>query len=49
MKANIAGVLELEPADVNIKATTMERLGAIGKGEAIAAMCVVTIREKSSA
>ncbi|RLB82028.1 MAG: 2-C-methyl-D-erythritol 2,4-cyclodiphosphate synthase [Deltaproteobacteria bacterium] len=46
MEANIAGVLELEPADVNIKATTMEGLGAIGKGEAIAATCVVTLREK---
>jgi len=46
MRTNIAGVLELEPADVNIKATTMEGLGAIGKGEAIAAMCVVTLLEK---
>jgi len=46
MQANMANVLEVSPADVNIKATTMEGLGAIGKGEAIAAMCVVTLREK---
>ncbi|NVL90629.1 MAG: 2-C-methyl-D-erythritol 2,4-cyclodiphosphate synthase [Desulfobacterales bacterium] len=43
MQANIAGVLELKSANVNIKATTMEGLGAIGKGEAIAAMCAVTL------
>jgi 2-C-methyl-D-erythritol 2,4-cyclodiphosphate synthase len=46
MQANMASMLEVSPADVNIKATTMEGLGTIGKGEAIAAMCVVTLQEK---
>lgn len=49
MQVNIARVLELGTADVNIKATTMEGVGPIGKGEAIAAMCVVTLREKQGA
>ena len=46
MQSNIADVLEVDPRVVNIKATTMEGLGAVGKGEAIAAMCVVTLRAK---
>ena len=46
MQSNIADVLEIETGVVNIKATTMEGLGAVGKGEAMAAMCVVTLVEK---
>lgn len=43
MTKNIATALEL-PADcVNIKATTSEGLGFIGRGEGIAAMCIVMI------
>jgi 2-C-methyl-D-erythritol 2,4-cyclodiphosphate synthase len=43
MASSIAGVLNLKPGRVTIKATTMEGLGAIGKGDAIAAMCVATL------
>ena len=43
MTENIATALEL-PADcVNIKATTTEGLDFIGRGEGIAAMCIVMI------
>ena len=33
---------------INIKATTTERLGSIGTGEAMAAMCVVLLRSTDS-
>ncbi|MBW1897178.1 MAG: 2-C-methyl-D-erythritol 2,4-cyclodiphosphate synthase [Deltaproteobacteria bacterium] len=45
MEANIAGALAIEPSAVNVKATTMEGLGAVGQGQAIAAMCVVSLME----
>ena len=43
MAANIARILAIAPSAVNIKAKTEEGLGAVGKGEAMAATCVVTI------
>ena len=41
---NIAGALEIEVSQVNIKATTSEGIGAIGKGEGISAyaVCLLT-------
>ena len=43
MAENIADKIAIEPDRVNIKATTTEGLGIIGKGDGIAAMCSVLI------
>lgn len=46
MVEKIAGILGIDAGHVNIKATTNEGVGSIGKGEAIAAYAVVTLEEK---
>ncbi|HQS02235.1 MAG: 2-C-methyl-D-erythritol 2,4-cyclodiphosphate synthase [Halothiobacillus sp. 24-54-40] len=43
MRARLAGVLKIVPEQINIKATTTERLGFTGRGEGIAVEAVALI------
>jgi len=45
MKNNIAKVLKISSEKVNIKATTNEKMGFIGRKEGVASFCVVSLED----
>ena len=45
MRENVARVLKIKVTDIGIKATTNEGLGAVGRGEGIAAQAVVVVEK----
>ncbi len=49
MKANLARTMGCAPAQVNVKATTHEKLGALGRAEGIAvqAVCLLKVRDRA--
>jgi len=44
MEDNIAGSLNMDAVLVNVKATTTEKLGFIGKEQGIAAQCTLLVK-----
>ncbi|HTY94452.1 MAG TPA: 2-C-methyl-D-erythritol 4-phosphate cytidylyltransferase [Steroidobacteraceae bacterium] len=47
IRRSIATLLEVEPDCVNVKATTTEKMGFLGRGEGLAAQAVVLLRTRS--
>ena len=45
MSARLAPILGLDPEDLNLKATTTEKMGFTGRGKGIAAYATVLVRK----
>jgi len=46
MRNNVAHLLGIKPQDVNIKATTAERIGQLGRGRGIACYAVAALQQE---
>jgi 2-C-methyl-D-erythritol 2,4-cyclodiphosphate synthase len=49
MRIRLSELLEIAPERVNVKATTNEGLGALGRGEGLAALAVALLEERETA
>ena len=49
MKSNIASACNIDIDTVSIKATTTDKLGAIGRGEGIASSTIILLKHDSNA
>jgi 2-C-methyl-D-erythritol 2,4-cyclodiphosphate synthase len=47
IRGRLAGALGLDPELVNVKASTGERIGFVGRGEGAAALAIVTLGESA--
>jgi 2-C-methyl-D-erythritol 2,4-cyclodiphosphate synthase len=48
IRASLAATLQLDQRDVNVKASTGERIGFVGRGEGVAALAVASVRERDA-
>jgi 2-C-methyl-D-erythritol 2,4-cyclodiphosphate synthase len=46
IRASLAAALGIEPEDVNVKASTGEGMGFVGREEGVAALAVATVRQR---
>ena len=49
MRKNIADILSVDIDQISVKATTTDKLGAIGRGEGIASSAIVLLKKDSNA
>lgn len=47
MKKTISGILDIDPEDVSVKATTTEKMGFTGRGEGVVALASVLLSKDS--
>ena len=47
IRQTLADALKIEVTDINVKAKSKEKMGAVGRGEAVEVFCISMIRQRS--